>query len=92
MSIGALSRQEIESEFKFLHPMTNMMASAMMKAIGKKTQQLLANEDYVNEMKKQMYFPNKYTEQSERTWINDMDPSFQRVKQYKTKTCKDGID
>jgi len=38
VSIGALSRQEIEDENKFLHPLTNQMADAMKLALGKKTQ------------------------------------------------------
>lgn len=91
VSIGALNRQEIEAETKFMHPMTNMLAVAFKNALGRKTQQLLANDDYMAKAWKQMFFDNPNTfAPPERTWITDMDPSFQRIKEYKTKLCKNG--
>lgn len=37
MAMGALSKQEIEEEFKFLNPKANKMATAMKKVVGIKT-------------------------------------------------------
>jgi hypothetical protein len=39
---------------------------------------------------KQMFLSHPETNKPpERTWITDMDPSFLRIKAYKTKQCKD---
>ena len=91
VSIGALNRQEIEAEIKFLHPMTNQLTIAFKNALGRKLQQLLANDEYMTKAWKQMFLKDSDTDAPpERTWITEMDPSFQRIKEYKTKTCKNG--
>lgn len=91
ISIGALTRQEIEDENKFLNPLTNQMAEAMKTALGKKTKQLCADEEYMAHANKQMYLPNRFGAPPQRTWHADIDPSAVRILNYKTKLCRDGI-
>lgn len=70
--------------------MTNMLAESMKKTLGLKTQQLCANDEYMAKAWKQMFFSHPETDlPPERTWITDMDPCFQRIKEYKTKQCRD---
>ena len=80
-AIGALSKEEIEEEFKFLNPNKGMMTQSMKKILGRKVQQLCANEDYMGEVKREMYEGRK----PERSWNKDINPTSMRIKSYKTK-------
>ena len=53
--MGALSKEEIESEFAFLNPMTNKLANTMRAVIKQKVHSALCNEDQVEAYNKAMY-------------------------------------
>jgi hypothetical protein len=53
----------------------------MKKILGRKVQQLCANEDYMGEVKREMYEGRK----PERSWNKDINPTSMRIKSYKTK-------
>ena len=55
IAMGALSKEEIESEFAFLNPMTNQLANTMRAVIKQKVHSALCNEDAVEAYNKAMY-------------------------------------
>lgn len=93
-AIGALSKQEIEEEFKFLNPDSGQMANSLKEIIGRKVQMLCADEDYMAEVKREMYGneeSQKLKQRPERSWNKDINPTSMRIRNYKTKQCAEGI-
>jgi len=91
MAMGALSKQEIDEEFKFLNPMSNQLAKVMKQALAKKCKSVLTDEEIMNEQNKLMFEKN-YLEQSMRSMHPEIDPPSKRIKGYHTKNMKDKLE
>ena len=55
MAMGALSKQEIDEEFKFLNPMSNHLGKVMKQALALKSKSVLSNEEIMTQQNKLMF-------------------------------------
>ena len=89
VAMGALSKQEQEEEFIFLHPMANGLKNAMKKVIKTKIKSALCDEETMKEADAQMFVDNPDEIQgAARSVHKDIPPAEFRIRQYKTKQFK----